>query len=137
LSENFTEEELINMSIETFSSQLGERLYRDYIEYIVKKYKKIQVGEIVTYFLDSFTEDHELCRQSIGHEIESMGFEFWKSPAISVFFLVNDRLKTWDENCVDNQIIHMFQSISFLYAANCYLNKNFRKALSIKVGFFS
>jgi hypothetical protein len=55
---------------------------------------------------------------------------------LSVFNLVNERLNTWDADCLDTQIIDMFQSIAFLYAANCHLSKKFRKELGIKVVFF-
>jgi hypothetical protein len=137
LSKNYNNEELINMNVNTFSSQLGDRSYRDYIEYLVKKYKKVQLGELASYFLDKLSDEHDLCRQSIGHEIESIGFDFWQSSAIDFFGQINNRLSTWDEKCLESQIIDMYQSISFLYAANCYLSKNFRRALSIKVGFFS
>lgn len=125
------------MTVNTFKSQLGEGLFKDYIQYLIKDYKKHQIGEMSSYFLDLFSDDHDLCRKSIGYEIESIGFEFWHLTAVEVFNVVHTRFLTWDETCSDTQVIDMFQNISFLYAANCYIHKDFRKSIGIKIGFFS
>ncbi|MEK4053012.1 hypothetical protein MHB84_05110 [Paenibacillus sp. FSL F4-0087] len=137
MSKNFSKEELINMDVNTFKSQLGEHLYTDYIQYLIRKHKKPQIGELSSYCLDLFSDDHEKCRQSIGHEIESIGTEFWRLKAKDVFDLVGSRFNTWDEAVTDSQIIDMFQNISFLYAASCYINKNFSKSIGVKIGIFS
>lgn len=137
MSKNFTDEELVNMSTDTFRSQLGERKYKDYIQYLVKRYKKHELAELSLYYLEQSSEDLELCRQSICHEIESNGLIVWQSEAREVFDLIHKLMVTWNEECTDSDIIDMFQNISFLYAANCHVHKDFRKVIGVKVGLFS
>jgi hypothetical protein len=141
MTENYTRDELINMTAETFKSQLSARSYREYIQYRINKHSRREINELLIYYLDSLDNEREQIRLAIGKEIstfaEVIGTTGMLSmPASRWFDFIQAHYTKCDNEVTDRELIDMFQIFSFVMASQCLLDKQIRKDMGIKVGFF-
>ncbi len=141
MEKHSTVDELINMNIEAFRNRFNCSFYSEYIQNIVDTNKKKHTMAMTDYYLDNLTTDHELCRQSICLEMQnsdSMQDDKLKELfCADMFDYICAKMKFWDAECTDHEIINMFQAISYNLAYYCFIIRDIRKKIGIKIGYFN
>ncbi|CDQ39976.1 hypothetical protein [Virgibacillus salexigens] len=138
-TKNFSDEELKNMSIDTFKSQLGtEKSFHSFIQHHIKKYNDNDMIMTLNGLLSTMSDKEDKCRLAIAEDLNENYIKtkkIWNQPAYKAFELIEYKVKERLDGIVqDGIIINIFLFFVYSFALEARQNFNFRRYHQFKIG---